>query len=411
VKLQIRPRRCGFWLFLLMLSGVAASCSPVKQPAKPPVLERVSVQEAIRFADDLDLASLHSAVENSLVFYNRLPARQYLTFGDWQVSATDLKDTLLHFSEVIAEHPEKLKNAGDIAREFDIYRASGSPDSRKFLVTGYYEPLVHGRLQRDEGFCYPLYGLPPDLITADLARFDAERFSDQRVVGRVEGNRLVPYFTRDEIDGQARLEHCSCQLVWLNDPIAAFFLHIQGSGLIALPDGSSRHVGFAGSNGRPYRSIGKLLVEQGVIAPDAVSLQTIRSYLRSHPETRHDILRSNESYVFFRWEEQGPVGSLGVAVTSNRSIATDHRYYPKGGLAFLITEKPVLNSAGEVLGWEPLQRWVLNQDSGGAIRGPGRVDLFCGTGEIAEWTAGRLKQDGACYFLLKKGAVLRTSPP
>jgi len=125
----------------------------------------------------------------------------------------------------------------------------------------------------------------------------------------------------------------------------------------------------------------------------------------------HDILRSNESYVFFRWEEQGPVGSLGVAVTKNRSIATDHRYYPKGGLAFLITEKPVLNSAGEVLGWEPLQRWVLNQDSGGAIRGPGRVDLFCGTGEIAEWTAGRLKQDGACYFLLKKGTVLRTSPP
>ena len=311
MKLQIRPRRWGFWLFLLMLSGAAPSCSPVKQPAKPPVLERVSVQEAIRFADDLDLASLHSAVENSLVFYNRLPAHQYLTFGDRQVSATDLKDTLLHFSEVIAEHPEKLTNAGDIAQEFDIYRASGSPDSRKFLVTGYYEPLVHGRLQRDESFCYPLYGLPPDLITADLARFDAERFSDQRVVGRVEGNRLVPYFTRDEIDGQARLEHCGCQLVWLNDPIAAFFLHIQGSGLIALPDGSSRHVGFAGSNGRPYRSIGKVLVEQGVITPDAVSLQTIRSYLRSHPETLHDILRSNESYVFFRWEEQGSCRQSG----------------------------------------------------------------------------------------------------
>jgi membrane-bound lytic murein transglycosylase A len=411
VTLQNHPRRCGFWLFLLLFASAAPSCGPAKQSAKPPVLERVSVQEAIRFAEDLNPASLHGALENSLVFYGRLPDNHYVTFGDWQVSAADLKDTLLHFSQLIAAHPEKLTNTEDLAQEFDIYRASGSPDSGKFLVTGYYEPLVQGRLQRDEIFRYPLYGMPSDLITADLGRFDAERFRDQRIVGRLEGNRLVPYFTRDEIDGRARLEHCGCQLVWLNDPIAAFFLHIQGSGLIALPDGTARHVGYAGSNGRPYRSIGRVLVEQGVITPDAVSLQTIRSYLESHPETLHDILCSNESYVFFRWEEQGPLGSLGVAVTANRSIATDHRYYPKGGLAFLISEKPILDSTGEVLGWEPLQRWVLNQDSGGAIRGPGRIDLFCGTGETAEWTAGRLKHDGTCYFLLKKGAVLKSSPP
>jgi membrane-bound lytic murein transglycosylase A len=138
------------------------------------------------------------------------------------------------------------------------------------------------------------------------------------------------------------------------------------------------------------------------MSSEEMSLQSIRSYLRDHPEVREDVLWHNESYVFFRWLEDGPVGSINVPLTAGRSIATDFNYYPRGALAFLESEKPRLDANGRVIGWEPLHRWVVNQDTGGAIKGAGRVDLFCGSGETAEWVAGRLKHPGSLYFLVKR---------
>ena len=385
-------------LCVMLLLG----CTPPtqKEPPKTDSAERVPMEEIPPFEDDLDRESLKTAIEKSLSYFDRIPGDRTFSLGNIQVSAEAVKTSLLHFLGLM--ETGRL-NRDEVARSFDVYRVGSTGETKdRLLVTGYYEPLLEGRLVQDDEFCYPVYGSPSDLLTVDLANFESERFPKERLVGRLEGSRVVPYYTREQIDGQNSLKSLAPSLVWLRDPIEAFFLHVQGSGMIRLPEDRLVRVGYAGSNGRPYRSIGKRLLDKGVIPREEMSLQSIRSYLRAHPEIRDEILWYNESYVFFRWVNEGPVGSLNVVLTTGRSVATDVRYYPKGGLAFLQTEKPKLDANGEVTGWEPLNRWVLNQDTGGAIKGSGRVDLFCGSGEAAERIAGRLKHPGKLYFLLKK---------
>jgi membrane-bound lytic murein transglycosylase A len=247
-------------------------------------------------------------------------------------------------------------------------------------------------------------------LTIDLDSFDSNKFHGERLVGRLEKNRVVPYYSRFEIDGKKALEKPGAQtatpLAWLADPVDCFFLHIQGSGVIRLEaEGRQVRVGYAGANGRPYHGIGKDLVDNGAILRDEMSMQAIREYLCSHPGSRDEIMYKNESYVFFKWVSQGPVGSLGTVLTAGRSIAVDHKFHPDAALGFLASEKPVYDESGQVVNWERFGRWVLNQDAGGAIKGPGRVDLFCGTGEAAERIAGPMKQKGELFYLIEKGLV------
>ncbi len=352
----------------------------------------------------MDLPSLQEALGRSLAFYDRLTPSEILPFGEKYVTVAVLKDSLRHFSRILESHPEKLKDSSFVVREFDLYR-SGDGRAGSLLVTGYYEPILAGSLKPSATHLYPIYRVPPDLVAVELSPFGLKHCAE-RLVGRLEGNRVVPYFSRAEINGQGRLERYQGQLAWLKDPVSVFFLHIQGSGLIDLDDGELLRVGYAGTNGRPYRSVGKYLLDKGVIAADAMSLQTIRDYLKKHPKQLDEILNYNESYVFFRRLAEGPLGNLGFVITAGRSMATDQRYFPRGALAFLVSEKPQLDGNGGWVGWEPLQRWVLNQDTGGAIRGPKRIDVFFGTGQLAEALAGPMKQAGVCYFLLKKGSRL-----
>jgi membrane-bound lytic murein transglycosylase A len=280
------------------------------------------------------------------------------------------------------------------------------------ILTGYYEPVLEGSLQPGVEFGWPIYPVPSDLLLIELDRFDGHKFHGERLVGRLEKNFVVPYYSRSEIDGKKVLEkhaaHPTTPLVWLRDPVDCFFLHIQGSGVIRLnPDGPKIRVGYAGSNGRPYHSIGKDLIESGAISPDRMSMQAIGEYLRSHPDSENDIMWKNESYVFFKWVSQGPLGSLEIVLTTGRSIAADPNFHPPCAPAFLVSEKPVYDSSGKILRWERFGRWVLNQDTGGAIKGPGRVDLFCGTGEAAERIAGPMKQRAELYYFIKKGLIRR----
>lgn len=387
------------YLIFIVLLLYGCSQPPPKEPPGAPAFERVATEEVPAFEDDLDVLSLRTAIEKSLVFLERIPADRTYAFGEAQIRADKIKDSLLRFLKLVEE---KRLDRRSILDAFDVYRAYSMEKPRSSLVTGYYEPVLEGRLQPGEGFFCPLYGLPPDLLSIELAAFDPERFSKERLIGRLQGNRVVPYYTRAEIDGKKSLEQKGCQVAWLKDPVDAFFLHIQGSGMLRLPGGEVRRLGYAGGNGRPYRSVGKYLLDKGTMGSEEVTLQSIRTYLRKHPEVRDEVLWHNESYVFFRWVEDGPLGSLNVPLTAGRSIATDTRYHPSGALAFLEAEKPRLDADGKVLGWEPLHRWVLNQDTGGAIKGLGRVDLFCGTGEGAEGIAGRLKNPGKLYFLVTK---------
>lgn len=390
---------CCLCVFLCLSCAEPPDRKSAGKEEKPPLFERVEPSAVPDFVDDSDRESLRKALEKSLEFYARIPEDRAYPLGDMTVTVRRLRETLMEFLRLL---DAKRLDKYSIADSFVIYRASSTAAEAKPLVTGYYEPVLEGRLEANREFCYPLYGVPSDLLTIDLGLFDPARYSGQRLVGRLKDKQVVPYYTREEIDGQKKLDRLATVLAWLRDPLDAFFLHIQGSGIIKLPGGRSLRIGYAGVNGRPYRSIGKILIDMGLLTPEETTLQSIRSTLSANPQIRDEVLRQNESYVFFRWVQEGPLGSLNVTLTGGRSIASDPLYHPRGAVAFLVSKKPRLSSDGEVLDWENLHRWVLNQDAGGAIKGIGRVDLFCGSGEAAGWMAGRMKHPGELYFILKR---------
>jgi membrane-bound lytic murein transglycosylase A len=281
-------------------------------------------------------------------------------------------------------------------REFTAHRVNPSGSQGKGLVTGYYEPILQGSLEPSERFSYPVYRRPDDLITVELAEVYPE-LKGKRVRGRLDGRRLVPYYARNEID-KATGPLAGQELLWVDDPVGLFFLHIQGSGRIRLPDGGLAAVGYADQNGRPYTSIGRLLVERGEIPREKVSLFSIRDWLDAHPEQSAALLRSNQSYVFFELRknaEENAVGSLNVPLTPLRSIAVDPGNIALGSPVWLDTSYP-----GEQ--GKPLRRLVVAQDTGGAIKGYARADLFCGHGLEAERLAGEMKQDARLFVLLPR---------
>jgi membrane-bound lytic murein transglycosylase A len=212
----------------------------------------------------------------------------------------------------------------------------------------------------------------------------------------------LPYYDRRQIEKDELLEGRAPVLAWLKDPVDLFFLQIQGSGRIFLDDGSVLNVHYDSTNGKPYRSIGKLLIDEGKIPKSEMSMQQIRSYLRNHPEERDTILFHNPSYVFFKLEPDGPIGYLQVKLTPGRSIAVDYRLFPLPALAYIEAEKPLVGGDGEIIRWERFSRFAVSQDTGGAIRGPARSDLFWGNGTYAEIAAGHMQHEGQLYFLVLK---------
>jgi membrane-bound lytic murein transglycosylase A len=211
----------------------------------------------------------------------------------------------------------------------------------------------------------------------------------------------VPYYSRREICTDGRLDGRGEVICWAKDPVDVFFLQVQGSGRVRFDDGKETLVHFAGSNGRAFRSVGRLLVDEGRLPNEGVSMQAIRRYLGEHPEELEAVLNYNESYVFFEEVSEGPLGNIGVVLTSGRSIATDYKLFPGGALAFATARKPIVEG-GRIMRWEEFGRFVLNQDTGGVICGPGRVDFFWGSGPEAELAAGGMCERGRLYFLVKK---------
>jgi membrane-bound lytic murein transglycosylase A len=293
----------------------------------------------------------------------------------------------------------RLVDANDgeaIRRYFETYfvpnqvRAPDGLDTG--LITGYYEPLLHGSRKRGGVFQTPLYKVPDDLITVDLASV-YPNLKGMRLRGRLVGKTVVPYGSRAEIE-RARIP--GKELVWVDDPVEAFFLEVQGSGRVQLDDaGETVRVAYADQNGHPYKAIGRWLIEQHELSPDQVSAQGIKAWIVAHPERRQELLNVNPSYVFFKEERLpdpsvGPKGALGVPLTPGRSVAIDKTILP----LFLSTTQPASDT--------PLQRLVVAQDTGGAIRGAVRADFFFGFGGDAAENAGRMKQRGQLWALLPK---------
>ena len=325
------------------------------------------------FADDLDRSSLKAAVMQSVAALRRRDESQILAFGDQRISVSLLRESLETFAGLLDTEPDI---GAALLQNFDIYRVT-SP----ILFTGYHEPVINGSLVRTERYRYPLYRVPNDLPPRGSA---------------------TPYFSRAEIDGRGALNGRGNEIVWLDDPVERFFLHIQGSGQIRLPRGERMRIGYAGDNGRAYRSIGRYLLDQGALLPGQASTQGIRRYLAEHAEERDAILFQNPRYIFFKplsTGPSGPVGSLGVPLTPGRSLAADPSVYPLGGLAFIHAKRPIWNARNQVT-WKEFFRFVVLQDTGTAIRGPARADLFWGS--AAEIEAGAMAQRGEMYLLVKK---------
>jgi membrane-bound lytic murein transglycosylase A len=270
--------------------------------------------------------------------------------------------------------------------------SSAGPDSG--LVTGYYEPIIEGSRTQAGEHRHPIFGVPEDLIAVDLAATNPD-LRNLRLRGRVDGRRLVPYFSRAEIEARGLQAPV---IAWTRDPVELFFLHIQGSGQVRFDNGERIRIGFADQNGHPYRSLGRHLVDRGELPLEQTSMQAIKAWAAANPAKLQEALNSNPSYVFFRElaaTSEGPPGALGVPLSAEYSLAVDRRFVPLGAPVYLATTDP--------LSEERLERLMAAQDTGGAIRGVVRADFYWGTGADAGLAAGRMRQQGRMWLLWPRG--------
>jgi membrane-bound lytic murein transglycosylase A len=389
-------------LIAFLLIGCPA---PPKPPPAPPAadaaasLVRLDPSAYPNFADDLDLESLEQAIAQSLRYLQTVPSSREFEFGRDRYPAAHVLRSLQRFQLFIRVRPSASDLQKYIRAFYRVYQSIGRDPKREVLFTGYYEPQLKGHRSISPEFQYPIFARPDDLLTIDLGAF-AEKFTGEKLIGRVQERSVVPYYDRREIEENGALYGKARALAWVNDPVDIFFLHVQGSGKIILDDGQVLNLGYDTSNGRPYRSVGQLLIEEGKISREEMSMQRIRAYLNENPDEIQRVLSHNPSYIFFKVTPDGPLGSLNVKLTPGRSIALDRTLFPPAALSFVETRKPMIDGQGRIASWLECRRFTLNQDTGGAIKGPGRADLFWGSGHEAEISAGHLKHPGTLYFLV-----------
>lgn len=380
----------------LILAGCATTeCPPCKEAAKPVAIQVIKPLKPANWsdlpgwADDQTLTEATPALLQSCNALGKKPG--------WQDACSGIKS----LSDADRKNPVTLR--AYYQKFYKPYQLVQNDGATNGLFTGYYEPLLQGAQERSHKAKYPVYGVPNNLLTIELGDLFPE-LKGKRVRGRLtDNNKVVPYWTRGEIEDDPARMHAKT-LAWVDDPIELFFLQIQGSGRIQMPDGSRHRIGYADQNGQPYKSIGTVLIQRGDLTSDKASMQGIQNWARSNPGKVQALLNENPSYVFFRNlptdannPDAGPPGALGVPLTPGRSIAIDPRATPLGAPVWLDTTYPNTD--------KPLKRLVFAQDTGGAIKGGVRADFFWGFGPDAGKEAGRMKQQGQMWVLLPPAAV------
>ncbi len=364
----------GFVAALILAVLAAGGCSPLRGISIP--ADRV-IGAAV---DDLDPASLALAAERTAAALD--PSRKtHVTIAGRRVPTADLERS----ARDVAGIARSATDPADLTRR--LARACRAvPVAEPAKVTGYFEPKLAAGRHRDERFRYPLYRLPAD----------GEMETLRKRLGRVP--------TRADIDTGGVLDGLGLELAWVDDPVARFFLHVQGSGRLEFGDGTTMRVGFAGTNGLAYRSVGAVMLDEGLLAKGDATATAMRRWLAAHPERREELFANNPRYVFFRDNgPRGATGALGAELVAGRSIATDDAHVPRGVLVWLRTTRPLLGDDGRLAGKEPLTRFVFAQDVGAAIRGAARVDLFAGTGDEAGVEAGAMNEAGELTMLVCRG--------
>jgi len=405
MKPRNTSKNCYRILVSLMILFVLSGCSYLQR--KPEIspstaLKKLRLSRYPDFKDYHHYDGLIHSINQSLSYLNRVPHDRTYIYGDDTYTAEHLIESLSTLANFIADDPSSDAFNRFIREYCFVYQSVGSNWKREVLFTGYYEPTILGSLSPSTEYQHPVYAKPYDLIQIDLSPF-SERYAGQSIVGRYTGSTVIPYYDRRQIEQpNSPIAQTSEILAWIKDPIDLFFLQIQGSGRLLLPNGDQLNLHYHASNGHPYRSIGKLLIDEGKIARENMSMQAIRAYLNAYPEERMRILNHNPSYVFFKTEPDGPIGYLQEPLTPERSVATDRRLFPPGALGYIETVRPIVDDSGLIETWNDFNAFILNQDTGGAIRGPGRVDLFWGNGPYAELAAGHMQHPGKIYFIVLK---------
>ena len=384
----------------LLLLAACEKAPPPEAPAPPEAPKPTALLEPVGFealpgweADAVAEAlpalrrscrRILSSAENKAVGPDALGGR----VADWRPVCADL---------------ERLAVTDDISARlffetwFTPFLVSDDGDAEG-LFTGYYEAELRGDTKPNGRYRFPLYTRPTDLVSVNLGDFRAD-LEGERIVGRVDKSRLVPYFSRAEIEKGA-LSGQKLELLWADDLVDVFFLHVQGSGRVRLPDGRTKRVGFAASNGLPFYAIGRAMIQEKVLDRGDVSMQAIRDWLRDNPDEAQSLMHRNGRFIFFREiKGEGPIGAQGVPLTAGRSLAVDPSHLPLGAPIFLDTTWPASD--------RPLQRLLVAQDTGSAIKGPVRGDFFWGSGEPALAEAGRMKQKGRYFLFLPKSVAAR----
>jgi peptidoglycan lytic transglycosylase A len=389
------------WPSLVCIALLACAAEPEPPgPPEPPRLELrpISFEQMTGWAADDPREALAAFHRSCAKLVEQEPSTALAAdplfgqAGDWQ--------------SVCADAPAAAGSSADQARafvedRFTPYLVANGADPEG-LFTGYYEPLLNGSRHFGGPYTVPLYRPPDDLLRIDLGRFNPE-LAGYAIYGRIAEREFVPYYSRRDIDSGV-LAGRGLELLWVDDPVDKFFLQIQGSGQVRLDDGGLVRVGYAGQNGQPYRAIGRDLIEMGALTREQVTMPAIRAWLEAHPNDAFQLMECNRSYIFFEERpelapDEGPLGAQGVSLTAGRSLAVDPRYIPFGVLVWLDTTAPWPEGDG------PLRRLMVAQDTGGAIKGVVRGDVFWGAGERAAAIAGRMKSPGRYAVLVPKTVI------
>ncbi len=398
-----------------LLALLLSACLPPPKRVPPPTEPAVAVSTATalrllppdqwpEIKDELDLESLRKAAAKNLA-YLASQERKNFQIGSREVGAGLLAATLRDLIGALEQAPDPEALRRRLIQDFELYQSVGSDGKGKVIFSAYYQPTLRASLSPDSIYRYPLYRKPPDMVEADLGLFNP-KWKGESILGRISNGKLVPYFDRRDIDVRKVLQGKELEIAWLADPFDRLDIHIQGSGILELPDKRKLLAKFAATNALPYRSVGLAVVGSGAMSSSEISHERLRQYLLSHPEGEAWLISQNPRYTFFELKplppDGEPFGTIEQSLTAGRSIAIDPKYIPLGAVAFFKTVMPQASAGGELLGRFASSRFALCQDTGGAIKGPGRVDIYVGHGAQAKTSAVNQWAEGQLYILLRK---------
>ena len=359
------------------------------------------------FADGDDLKPLlKAALLNRAYFQGLKSGSPAYAFGDRKITPKELSDSNEEFIRILEISPSARDLDLLLKEKFDVFQLAGRDSTGTVVFSSYYEPTLEASLKHTAVYKYPIYAKPDDLISINLEDFN-EKFRGEKLTGRLKNGALVPYIDREQIDFEGALEGKGLELAWFKDRADIMDLHIEGSGRLALPDGRVIKANFASTNSLKFKGWLTALIEAGALPREGLSHEKGKQYLLEHPKEERAIMSANRRYTFFKLEqpadpEEGPAGTYGLPLTGWRSIAIDNNLVPMGTIAFMRVAMPDVDAEGTLLGRKEDSRFVFCQDTGGAIKGPGRVDFFAGNGKKARTFAFKLWDPGQLYLLVLK---------